>query len=89
MVDSLILQHYEVRIERVDDQEICEYSYLGEQFPDPEFPSSVKYNVNVWGLILLQKEKAIGDNHFGFYNYQHHRQYIDITITSEESSIFS
>ena len=40
-------QGYEARIEKVDDIEICEYSFLGSSMPLPSFPKEIKQNVHV------------------------------------------
>lgn len=41
----LKLQHYEVRIESFNGEDLCEYSYLGESFPEPDFPETIQFVV--------------------------------------------
>ncbi|KAK8790334.1 hypothetical protein WA588_000493, partial [Blastocystis sp. NMH] len=65
--------HYEVHIESIDGEDVCEYSYLGESFPEPQFPDTISF----------LKQRVNKDRRFNLYNYQHYRQYVDITVDAE------
>ena len=34
-----------MHIESIDGEDVCEYSYLGESFPEPQFPGTISFQV--------------------------------------------